>query len=111
MNFVGTWYIYEMEMWDKNYFNVEVQAYIYINKNGGGHFQFGLVSCELNGRIVDCNGKECFKFTFEGNDECDHTSGSGWIELKNKDKIEGEFRFDFGDSSAFSAHNTTKKVL
>lgn len=28
MDFVGTWHIYEMEMWDEDYFNMEVQAYI-----------------------------------------------------------------------------------
>jgi hypothetical protein len=26
MKFVGTWHIYEMEMWDEDYFNMEVQA-------------------------------------------------------------------------------------
>ncbi|GAN32690.1 MAG: hypothetical protein UZ01_00066 [Candidatus Brocadia sinica] len=24
MNFIGTWYIYEMEMWDEDYFNMEM---------------------------------------------------------------------------------------
>ena len=28
MDFTGTWHIYEMEMWDEYYFNMEVQAYI-----------------------------------------------------------------------------------
>lgn len=28
MDFTGTWHIYEMEAWDEDYFNMEVQAYI-----------------------------------------------------------------------------------
>jgi hypothetical protein len=42
--FTGTWHIYEMELWDEDYFNMEVQAYIRIDPNNLGDFQFGLVS-------------------------------------------------------------------
>ena len=27
---VGRWHIYEMEMWDEDYFNLETQAYVEI---------------------------------------------------------------------------------
>ena len=47
MEFEGTWHIYEMEMWDKDYFNMEVQAYIEINERNLGNFQFGLVSVKI----------------------------------------------------------------
>jgi hypothetical protein len=30
---VGLWYIYEMEMWDEDYFNEETQAYIEIRRS------------------------------------------------------------------------------
>jgi hypothetical protein len=33
---VGLWYIYEMEMWDEDYFNMETQAYIEITPSNGG---------------------------------------------------------------------------
>lgn len=36
MKVKGCWHIYEMEMWDKDYFNEEVQAYIQVDKNGTG---------------------------------------------------------------------------
>ena len=52
VNFIGTWYIYEMEMWDEDYFNMEVQAYIKIVSNSCGDFQFGLVSGEIDGKVV-----------------------------------------------------------
>ena len=43
MDFTGTWHIYEMGAWDEDYFNMEVQAYIRINPENLGVFQFGLV--------------------------------------------------------------------
>lgn len=103
MDFLGTWNIYKMEMWDEDYFNMEVQAYIKINDDKTGEFQFGLVQGELDGRIVRNGKKKKFEFTFEGNDENDPISGRGWIILKSKDEIEGEFIFHLGDSSLFNA--------
>ena len=44
MKFDGVWHIKEMENWDEDYFNMEVQAYIEIDERGSGDFQFGLVT-------------------------------------------------------------------
>jgi len=30
---VGTWHIYEMELWDEDYFNMDVQAYIEVRSD------------------------------------------------------------------------------
>ncbi|MBE9128638.1 MULTISPECIES: hypothetical protein [unclassified Coleofasciculus] len=106
MDFVGVWHIYEMGMWDEDYFNMEVQAYIKIASNNCGDFQFGLVSGILHGRVVDnvdIEGKKRLEFTWEGNDECDPALGSGWIRLKDKDSIEGEISLHYGDDSTFLA--------
>ena len=102
-DFTGTWHIYEMEQWDEDYFNMEVQAYIEIESANSGCFQFGLVNGEIDGRIVDYADSKRFEFTWEGNDECDPASGSGWLRMKEKDLLEGEFRFHEGDSSIFLA--------
>jgi hypothetical protein len=40
----GRKHITEMENWDEDYFNMEVQAYIEIDERGAGDFQFGLVT-------------------------------------------------------------------
>ncbi len=104
IDFTGKWHIYEMEMWDKDYFNMEVQAYIKIDSNNCGDFQFGLVSGELYGEVVEYNnGKKRFEFTWDGNDECDPASGSGWVRIKENDLLEGEFKIHPGDSSTFLA--------
>ena len=44
-----------------------------------------------------------FEFTWEGNDECDPACGSGWVGIKGKDLLEGEFRIHNGNSSTFLA--------
>ncbi|MGD2249044.1 MAG: hypothetical protein PVF58_11615 [Candidatus Methanofastidiosia archaeon] len=103
MNFTGVWHIYEMEMWDRDYFNMEVQAYIKIRPNRLGNFQFGLVSGEIDGKIVTYPDGDRFEFTWEGCDEGDPLSGSGWIKMKEEDVIEGEFRIHLGNDSTFSA--------
>lgn len=108
-DFVGLWHIYEMEMWDKDYFNMEVKAYIRIDKDNMGVFQFGLVSGGIDGRIVRFQEGGRFEFTWDGNDECDPESGSGWFTLKSKDIIEGEFKVHLGDVSKFSAKRAKKK--
>lgn len=108
MKFKGRWHIYEMEMWDEDYFNEEVQAYIQIDKSGTGEFQFGYVWGEIDGKITNHTNEERFEFSFVGNDENDPTSGCGWIKLKEADIIEGEFRFHMGDDSTFLARRTKK---
>lgn len=103
MDFTGTWHIYEMELWDEDYFDMDVQAYILIEPDNMGYFQFGLVYGDIDGRIVDYADGKRFEFTWEGNDECDHVFGSGWVKIREKDVLEGEFRFHRGDSSSFLA--------
>ena len=102
-DFTGTWHIYEMEAWDEDYFNMEVQAYIRIDPNNLGVFQFGLVSGGINGKLVDYADGERFEFTWAGNDECDPAGGSGWIRILEENFLEGEFRIHLGDDSTFLA--------
>jgi hypothetical protein len=98
----GTWHIFEMEQWDEDYFNMEVQAYIRIEPDCSGEFQFGLVHGSFVGQYLDTDGSQ-LEFTWEGNDECDPASGSGCVEAISKDVLEGEFCFHHGDESTFRA--------
>jgi len=103
MNYKGTWHIYEMEMWGEDYFNMEVQAYVTIEDEGSGHFQFGLVSGQMDGEVIQKDTIEKFNFTWDGNDECDSASGNGWLKIRDKDTIEGKINFHMGDRSTFLA--------
>ncbi len=102
--FTGTWHIDAMEMWDEDYFNMEVQAYITIDKNNGGEFQFGLVTGMIDGGINKTASGEILEFTWDGGDECDEASGSGWLKLKDNTTMEGKIKLHHGDSSLFSAN-------
>jgi hypothetical protein len=100
MEFTGTWHIYEMSNWDEEYFNMEVQAYIEIDEKGNGEFQFGLVFGSID--VKDGNGNK-LEFTWEGNDECDEASGSGWLKLEDENELEGKIKMHNGDSSTILA--------
>jgi len=101
MNFVGLWHITEMEMWDEDYFNMDVQAFIQIKENRLGYFQFGLVSGQLDGEIEKVGKEERFYFTWDGADEADPMSGGGWLQLLDQNRGEGKIKLHLGDSSLF----------
>jgi hypothetical protein len=105
--FIGTWHIYEMELWDEDYFNMEVQAYIEVRPDYLGNFQFGLVSGYLDGYLEVESGKERFVFTWEGQDEMDPMTGSGWMKLQGKSKVVGLIKLHLGDRSGFSARRAS----
>ena len=98
---IGLWHIYEMDMWDEDYFNMETQAYIEITPENMGEFQFGLVTGSLAGDLEDNNGKARFTFTWDAGDEMDEASGSGWLQLSSKDQAEGLIKMHGGDQSTF----------
>ena len=101
--FMGLWHIYEMEMWDEDYFNMETQAYVEIQPNNMGEFQFGLVTGYLDGYLEQIGEGERFSFTWEGQDEMDEVNGSGWLQLVSPNEIEGLINFHQGDRSGFKA--------
>jgi hypothetical protein len=86
-----------MDRWDEDYFNMETQAYIEIAPTNGGEFQFGLVTGSIYGDLEDNNGKERFVFTWDGSDEMDEASGSGWLQLSSKDEVDGLIKLHGGD--------------
>ena len=108
-NFSGTWRIVKMSNWDEEYCNMEVQAFINIKKSGAGEFQFGLVSGSMSGEFIQRDGDKIFDFTWEGSDECDESSGDGWMKIKKDGTAEGEIRFHEGDKSMFWAKKRDSK--
>jgi len=108
MKFAGTWQITEMDEWDEDYFNMEVQAYLTIKKDGSGQFQFGLVHGYFSSGWLD-DDEGSYEFDWEGSDEMDEASGSCELTLADKDHLEGEIHFFNGDSSGFQAERLTAK--
>ena len=103
MKYTGMWHITTMELGDDDYLNMEVPAFIRITREGRGELQFGLVSGQLDGEVVRTTAGERFEFTWEGNDECDPASGSGWLVMTAKNELEGNIKIHHGDSSTLIA--------
>jgi len=62
--YIGKWQIVEMELWDKDFIDLEVPGYITFQKDGLGHFQFGAVQGEIDHRLEKINGPERLEFTW-----------------------------------------------
>lgn len=105
---VGDWRIIEMELWDREYMDMEVPAFIRIADDGSGEFQFGLVSGSLDGRFGERSGKLAVEFTWDGQDEMDPASGRGWAALECASLLRGRIYFHAGDDSAFVARRKPK---
>ncbi len=73
--YIGHWHITQMDAWDEDFFNMDGQAYIQIDEDDGGRFEFGAVQSEIDGKVA----KDRFEFSFQGFDEGDLISGWGWV--------------------------------
>jgi len=102
--FIGKWTIVEMEMWDQDYVNMEVPGHFTFRKDGTGHFQFGLVQGEMDWHLENVGGMSRIAFSWEGGDEMDPASASGWAQIGNEE-MQGRIFFHQGDESAFRAIN------
>ena len=98
----GKWRIFEMEMWDQDFIDLEIEGHFTFEKDELGSFQFGLVQGQLDYRIEDIDGLERLEFSWEGSDENDPASGRGWVIIEG-DLINGKIYFHLGDSSWFKA--------
>ena len=99
----GDWRIVEMDLWGRKFMDMEVPAFVRLDKDGNGEFQFGLVSGSLDGRFLDREGKPAVEFSWEGQDELDPVAGRGWAMLEGDDRMVGRIYFHDGDDSGFVA--------
>ena len=102
--YLGTWRIVEMEMWDQEFIDMETNGFFLFDRDNLGSFQFGLVQGRIDYRIERIGEIERLEFSWEGQDEGDEALGRGWAVIK-KGYLEGRFYFHLGDSSWFKAKN------
>lgn len=102
---VGTWRITGMEVWDADYFDMEVPAHITIRDDLTGEFQFGLVQGDLDARVSLTDGVARAEFSWSGFDENDPMSGRGWLKTTGN-QAEGRILIHLGDESGFSAERS-----
>jgi len=102
--FLGRWHIVSMSMWDEDYLNEEVRAFIQFDDKGGGSFQFGYVRGNIDYREGLRDGQPAAEFSWEGGDGADGTplTGRGWAVLR-EGKLHGMIVIHQGDESEFEA--------
>ncbi len=105
--FVGYWRIVEMEVWDKDYLDLMVPAFIEFDREQMGQFQFGTVRGWLDCRFEERNGAPAVDFSWEGENDNDPGCGRGWGILRG-DRLEGRLYMHRGDDSAFLASRSDR---
>lgn len=103
----GRWRIVEMEVWGRDYLDMEVEAFIELGTDSGGRFQFGLVQGDMHYVVVERDGHPAVEWSWVGADESDEVAGRGWA-VVNGDKLEGRIFIHRGDHSAFLARRSAK---
>jgi hypothetical protein len=100
--YLGKWRITEMDLWDQDYIDMDVDGYFSFLEDKVGDFQFGLVQGVIDYRIEKFDGKERLDFSWIGDDEGSPVSGRGWAGIK-RGILEGRIYFYLGDNSGFKA--------
>lgn len=93
----GKWEIMEMELWAKEDIDLTEPGYISL-RGGSGQFHFICVDGYMD---IRKNGDR-WDFTWEGSDECDPVSGSGYFSIAGN-IMNGKIVFHNGDESEFKA--------
>lgn len=93
VEFKGLWDICEVKIIKGDSDGMETQSFIKIDDVKKARFQFGQIMGDLAGEIVEQGSSRKFMFKWLGMDNIKMVNGSGWIEIMNKDFIEGEIIF------------------
>jgi hypothetical protein len=95
-----------MELWDQDYRDLMVPAYINFNRNGSGEFQFGTVEGWMDCRFSSRDGSPSVEFSWDGQNDNDHGSGRGCAVLRGQ-HLEGRIFIHCGDDSGLVAEKQT----
>lgn len=107
-SFTGIWNFQEMEDWELKDLNEEGQSHLTIGEYGSGRFHFGYTRGIFDSRVKTKGGKKQLYFKWQGSDGDHEDGGMGWIELVDKDTIEGELTFEYAPDTKFIA--TRRKI-
>jgi len=99
----GRWRITEMELWDQDFVDAEVEGYFSFGRENCGEFRFGYVNGGMTYELIERDGRPGVEWTWEGYDEMDPASGRGWAVLDEHGMLKGKLHFHSGDASAFTA--------
>ncbi len=71
---------------------------LHLSTHGGvyGEYHFGLSDGNLDGQVREFGREPVLLFRYEGSDEMEEVHGAGWAQLRERDRLEGEFLIDYG---------------
>lgn len=105
---VGAWRIDGMELWDRDYLDLEVPAHITFDRDRLGSFQFGAVRGWIDYRLAPMGDGVLVDFSWEGFNDSDPSCGRASATVTG-DRLEGRFYLHNGDDSAFTATRISPK--
>ena len=91
-----------MELWERDYLDLEVPAFLRFRADRSGEFQFGAVRGWIDYRVTDRDGAKAVEFSWEGESEGDALYGRGWASLE-RGRLVGRLFIHNGDDSSFVA--------
>jgi hypothetical protein len=111
-NLVGRWRIIQLSELGEDYFEESNESpfiSFHSNKYGGmrGEYHFGLSDGNLDGEIREFGGEAVLLFGYEGSDEMEEVHGAGWAQLRERDRLEGEFLYEYGRFTATREHESS----
>lgn len=98
-----------MDMYDAEYRDIEVPAYITFERSHQGEFQFSAVCGTIDYRRVKRDGEIAIEFSWDGQDEMDPVVGRGSATIKDG-RLEGRIFTHMGDDSSFVARRDKARV-
>ena len=96
---IGQWRIVETGAWPHDHLDLCGPAFLRIDADGTGEMAFGALTAAVDAGFT-ANGVD---FNWNGADEGDQVTGSGWADLRDDGRLEGEIAYDNGDETTFIA--------
>ena len=98
---VGRWRITESEAWPRDHLDLCGPAFLLNDDDGTGEMAFGALTASVDGRFTASG----IDFEWNGADEGDQVSGTGWADLRDDGRLEGEIAYDKGDDTTSSPNH------
>ena len=110
-NLSGKWKIAEMPDLTEDYLAESKDPHMMLTVRGkrvSGHFEYGLSNGQLDGNVIESEGKPLeIRFSFEGFDEMDEDGGYGEAVLSEDNKtLTGTLHVHLGDDWRFICRKT-----
>lgn len=96
---VGKWRITQSEAWPRDHLDLCGPAFLRIDPGGTGEIAFGALTASVDGGFTPSG----VDFEWNGAEEGDQVTGTGWADLRDDGRLEGEIAYDKGDDTTFIA--------